>query len=82
MVGPHCCVADSNRKALRRGDRGPAQGAHLPALLDLGDGHGDLAGHKDLAAPRGLVVEQDAIAGEQSYASLHHTRLTTDKALP
>ena len=32
-------------------------------MLDVGDGHGDLTRHKDLAAARGLVIEQDAAAG-------------------
>ena len=36
---------------------------HLLSVLDVGDGHGDLTRHKDLAAARGLVVEQDAAAG-------------------
>ena len=36
---------------------------HLLSVLDAGNGHGDLARHKDLAAARGLVVEQDAAAG-------------------
>lgn len=37
---------------------------HLLAELDVGDGHSDLARDEDLAAPGGLVVEQDPVAAE------------------
>ena len=37
--------------------------AGLEALGDVGDGAGDLAGDEGLAAARGLVVEEDAVAG-------------------
>jgi hypothetical protein len=36
--------------------------SYLLSEEDLGDGHGDLAGHEDLTTAGGLVVEQDAIA--------------------
>ena len=40
----------------------------LEAELDAGGGAGDLAGHEGLAAARALVVEEDAVAGEEAVA--------------
>ena len=38
----------------------------LKPKLDARGGAGDLAGHKRLAAPRGLVVEENAVRGENA----------------
>ena len=45
----------------------------LQALLDAGCGPRDLAGYESLAPPRRLVVEEDAVAGEQvvRFAIIH-----------
>ena len=40
----------------------------LHPQLDAGGGAGDLAGHERLAPARALVVEQDAVAGEEAVA--------------
>src|SRR5213594_1448502 len=40
----------------------------LQARLDVGDRPADLARHEGLATPRRLVVEQDAVGGEQAVA--------------
>ena len=40
----------------------PKQDGFLAARNYCSDGHGDLTGHKDFAAPWRLVIEKDAVA--------------------